>query len=75
MAAPEIVQANPRKRAVLALAPLTIVMIVVMLSAGDKAGPYHGKIRLALTTAAFVGLGIAWFVALRATKTCPRLGD
>lgn len=58
-------RANPPKLALLPLVPMTVVVSWVMLYAFlDHSGPRHGKIRLALAIIAFVGLTIAWFVAL-----------
>jgi uncharacterized membrane protein len=61
--------ANPRTRAVVALLPLTIALIVVMAGSGDKSGPHHGNIRLALEWVAMVGVQMLWFVALRTPKS------
>jgi hypothetical protein len=69
MAAPRKAPADPRKRVVLALTPLTIaVFVAAKLGAGDLAGPHQGKIEMACIGAAFLGLAVTWFAALRAAN-------
>lgn len=64
------IKVNPSWRTVRALVPLTMIVIVVMmLNAGDKTEPYHGKIRSALLAGACFGLAVMWCATLKALRT------
>jgi hypothetical protein len=62
------VRPNQRKRVVLALTPLTIVLVVLIMGDGDKTGPYRGNVRSALVAAASLGIAVIWISMLWATK-------
>jgi len=68
MSAPENVRRNQRQRGILALTPLTFIVLVLVFT-GDKTGPYHGEIRSALVVAGSLGLALAWFFMLWGTRT------
>jgi hypothetical protein len=66
------VRAHPRKRAALALVPLTAVVIVISLNAPfDRSGPDQGKIRLALAAVAAASLAGSWIIAIKEPKGRP----
>jgi hypothetical protein len=69
----QVVRANTRKRAALALVPLTTVVIFFSFNVlSDGSGPHCGAIRLGLASVAATSLAAMWIIwcfALKASKT------
>jgi hypothetical protein len=62
-------KANPRRRALLGLLPLSVVMIVITRNAWtDESGPRHGIIPRILAAVGIVSLAMLVLGVLKATK-------
>jgi len=68
----EEVQSKLRRRRLTILLPLTVTGVVFLLDLGDKSGPHHGQIRLALSASVFVATVGAWLSPLWEHRVCWR---